>query len=301
MHKVAITGASGMLGAAILDRFSDHFQVFATSRSKGLCRNNITWTLFDILDQEKLTHWLIQDKPDVVIHCAAMVNVDECEKEITKAEALHINTTKIIADTIAKWQGRLVYISTDAVFDGKKLGFYTETDQPNPLSVYGRTKYLGEIEALNTSKNNLVLRTTIFGHQSIPGRSSFADWLLDGVQNQKQLTLFADVEFTPIHVTHFSDILFKLLTSYPEIKGLFHLSGSTKLSKYDFGMQLASKFGFSIENISPSTLAQANLLALRAKNMTLSSKKLAKLLNRQFPSAQAGMACLKPMLNIEAL
>ncbi|MCX7121826.1 MAG: SDR family oxidoreductase [Gammaproteobacteria bacterium] len=292
-RKIAVTGARGMLGTAILNRFSDDFNIFATSRTKGLCKNNIHWKLFDLLDSEKLTAWLIKNKPDVVIHCAAMVNVDECEKEVKRAEALHVNTTKLITETISAWNARLVYISTDAVFDGKKIGFYAEIDKPCPLSIYGRTKYQGEVATLNASENNLVLRTTIFGNQKISGRISFADWLLDSLQNQKRLTLFTDVEFTPIHVSHFSDILFRILTCRTEVKGLFHLSGSTKLSKYDFGLQLAQQLNLPTSHILQSTLEQANLLALRGKNMTLSNEKLSLLMNIKFPTARDGIMCLK--------
>lgn len=293
LDKVAVTGASGMLGTAILDRFAGFCELYPTSRTRGLCGDRINWSLFDLLDQTSLVTWLTKHKPKIVIHCAAMIAVDECEKEPAVATTLHKDIVSLIASTISEWNGRLVYISTDAVFDGRLDRAYTEDDQPKPLNVYGRTKLLGEIATLNASSNNLVLRTTIFGWSRTGSRRSFAEWILDGLAKKLPLVMFNDVNFTPIHVGHVADIIYLILTFNPNLSGLFHLSGETELSKYEFAIKLANEFGLSTEGILPSSIDSANLIAVRSKNMTLSNAKLAVAMNKELPTVQSGLAYLK--------
>lgn len=291
--KVAVTGASGTLGTAILRELSDNCQVYATSRTHGLTGKNIEWDLFDLLDHSKLIAWLQKNKPDVVIHCAAMVDVDACEKNNVSAMTLHAEIPQLISSVIANWRSRLVYISTDAVFDGQKDGLYVEGDSVNPLNVYGGTKLLGELATLNASPDNLILRTTIFGRQHKGTRIFFADWVLNGLMNKQTLTLFNDVYFTPIHVVHFAKILYQIICIYPALSGLFHLSGSEKLSKYDFAMRVAQAFRLPSVHLASASIDRSELLARRAKNMSLSNEKLSRLLRVTLPSVGQGIELFK--------
>ena len=106
--KIAVTGASGMLGTALINKFGDQYRVYATARSQGLIKQNVYWHCFDLTDLERLESWLLKTKPDVVIHCAAMVNVDECEIKEDLAYQLHVKTTEIIANFLNNHNGRLV-------------------------------------------------------------------------------------------------------------------------------------------------------------------------------------------------
>ena len=150
--KIAVTGASGMLGTALIYKFGDQYQVYATSRSQGLIKKNVYWHCFDLTDLERLDSWLLKTKPDVVIHCAAMVNVDECEIKEDLAYQLHVKTTEIIANFLNNHDGQLIYISSDSVFDGYKKNKYSEEDLTNPLNVYSKTKLLGENSVLSMKK-----------------------------------------------------------------------------------------------------------------------------------------------------
>ncbi|OGT37973.1 MAG: hypothetical protein A3F11_03110 [Gammaproteobacteria bacterium RIFCSPHIGHO2_12_FULL_37_14] len=287
--KIAITGASGMLGSAILDCLDDGHSIFATSRTTGYRRPGVQWRQFDLLDKEKLTRWLIEIKPDVVIHCAAIINVDSCERESILAEALHVGSTAVINDTIADWNGRLIYISTDSIFDGKQETPYQEEDPPNPLNVYGRTKHRGELAVLK-NPDSLVLRTNIFGWSQAE-RISFAEWILKGLVEKLHLTMFADVSFTPIHVSHVAEVICKILSS--NITGLFHLTGNSILSKYDFTLKMASIFGLSAENVTSSSINDVHLIAPRPKNMALANHKLCTALDYQLPTIDDGIKKLK--------
>lgn len=297
--KVAITGASGMLGTALLDCFVNQnqttnskygmFEVFAASRTKGFTGDKIHWDTFDLSDINSLKHWLFSYRPDVVIHNAAIINVDLCEKEPHLSRTVHVDATKIMSDSISAWGGRLLYISTDAVFDGKKSGLYEETDSPNPMNVYAKTKWEGENITLEAS-NGLVLRTTIFGwNQS--NRISFAEWVLKGLVEQSQLTMFSDVFFTPIHVSHAANIIAKIIVS--DMSGIYHLSGSSVLSKYEFAKNMSKTFNLCGDNIISTSVEKSNLIAFRSKNMTLTNAKLIKDLNIQIPTVDEGIELFK--------
>lgn len=290
LKKIGVVGASGMLGTAILDQLKGQYRVFATSRHKGYEHPGIEWRLFDLLDSVKLAQWLKDTRPQIVIHCAAIVNVDACEKDIETALAVHAESAQVITDTISTWNGRLIYISSDAVFDGTKKSLYQEEDIPHPLSVYGHTKLQGERITLSVP-TGIVLRTTIFGWSLAP-RPSFAEWVLRGLVEQTPLTMFTDVIFTPIYVSHFAEICIRLI-EMSGLTGLFHLSGCSILSKYDFAIKLGTHFGLSTQNIIPVSVDTIKLGAKRAKNMTLANTKLSQALNDKLPSVDAGIEYFK--------
>lgn len=284
--RVGITGAGGMLGMALVHTLSSHFAVFAAGRAIAPYPGDATWDHFDLHDRNSLRAWLLNRRPHVVIHNAAIVNVDSCEKRFDEVSYIHSGVIPVIADTIAQWQGRLVYISTDAVFNGQKTGPYSELDEPCPLNAYGLTKLHGERATLETS-GGLVLRTNIFGW-SPNDRISFAEWLLKGLVEQSDLKLFTDVFYTPIHVCHLAQIVADLIRNHQT--GLLHATGSTELSKHEFGMLMAATFGLETSRVRQTSVDAAGLAALRPKNMALSNGKLRGVLGRPIPGAPNGIA-----------
>ena len=288
--KVIVTGASGMLGTALIDRLADDFTVIATSRQTGYQKSNVEWTKSDLLDSHAFRSWLIKKRPDVVIHCAALVDVDYCERNPTLAEDIHVRSTQTIISVLKDYGGRIIYISTDSVFNGKKDGLYTEKDIPKPINIYAKTKLAGEEIALSYSQA-VVLRTNIFGW-SWSGKLSFAEWILSGLKTNTVLNMFNDVYYTPISVFNLSDIIAEIL--YKEIfKGLYHASGSTSLSKYDFAIRMASIFNLNADNIFSKSIEKAELLALRPKNMALSNKYIQSFLSYDIPTIEEGIFLMK--------
>ena len=277
--RIGVTGASGMLGTALIDELSDKHEVFATSRSKGLKKDGIQWECFDLTNSQNLNQWLVDVTPDVVVHCAAMVDVDKCEDNVDFAKNLHIGTTKIIANYLDRNNKKLIYISTDSVFDGKKNRPYVELDKVNPLNIYAKTKLLGEQPVL-LMEDGLVLRTNIIGWGR-SGNISFAEWMLKGLVESKPLTLFDDVIFSPLNVSDLSVIITQTIDS--GISGLYHCASKDYISKYDFGIKMAEVFNLSISNIKKISVEDMNFKANRPKNMALDSSKLSLILEYDFP------------------
>jgi dTDP-4-dehydrorhamnose reductase len=287
--RIGITGASGMLGAALASHLSKSHQIFATSRNKGVEGQNIEWDCFDLTDTALLNQWLEETRLDIIIHCAAIINVDACEDSVEIATRLHVETTKIMANYLDANNGRLIYISTDSVFDGKKQDPYSEGDVPNPLNAYAKTKIAGEKATLSI-KNGLALRVNIIGWTQ-EGRASFAEWMLRGVINNTTLNLFYDVYFSPLHVDKLSLIVERIIED--PIYGLYHCASSDSISKYDFGVQMTKMFRLSVSNINRVSVEGMDFQAERPRNMALDSGKLAGKLKCDMPSAIDSIKLIK--------
>ena len=291
--KVGVTGASGMLGTSLVAHLSEKHKVFATSRSKGIEGDNIEWDCFDLTDIALLNEWLEKSKLDVVIHCAAIVNVDACEENVELATELHVETTKAMVDYLSSSFGRLIYISTDSVFDGEKQGAYSESDLENPLNVYAKTKLMGE-RPVQLMTNGLVLRTNIIGWD-LRNSVSFAEWMLKKLTDNVPLNLFYDVNFSPLHVDNLSLIIGKIIER--PIFGLHHCVSSDSISKYDFGKKMAETFQLSNENINRVSVDSIDFKANRPKNMALNIKKISAVLKHDFPSAIDAIKLMKRQYN----
>lgn len=292
---VGVTGASGMLGSALLSHLSKSYRVFATSRGKGIEGKNIKWNCFDLTDSMLLSEWLETIKPDVVIHCAAIVNVDLCEDNANLAKKLHMKTTEVMANYLDSNGGRLIYISTDSVFDGEKQGAYSESDLVSPLNVYAKTKIMGE-KSVQSMNNGLVLRTNIIGWTQ-ESKTSFAEWVLDSLNDNAPLNLFYDVYFSPINVYDLSFIIEKIIEK--PILGLYHCGSSDNISKYDFGKKMAKIFQLSDANINRVSIDSIDFKASRPKNMALNSDKLSGNLQYDIPSAIDSIVLMKNQYDIQ--
>jgi len=287
--KIGITGANGMLGRALVTVLSKRYKVFATSRSKGIEGEDIEWDCFDLTDAKLLDKWLDKVKPDLVVHCAAIVNVDFCEENPELATLLHVETTRAMSYYLEKNKGRLIYISTDSVFDGRKSNSYSESDSVNPLNVYAKTKLMGEF-FVKSMTQGLVLRTNIIG-QTRRGETSFFEWVLKELSDNKPLNLFYDVKFSPLDVYSLSFFIEKIVEN--PLVGLYHCASNDGISKYDFGREVARIFQLSDSNINRTSINDAEFKAHRPKNMTLNVEKISIALKYNLPSSMDVIKLMK--------
>ena len=278
--KIGVTGASGMLGTALVIHLSKSYEVYATSRSKGIEGKKIEWDCFDLTDIPLLNKWLNKVKPDVVIHCAAIVNVDLCEENVDLATKLHFETTKVMANYLDSNSGRLIYISTDSIFDGENQNAYSESDLVEPLNIYAKTKLMGELP-VSSMDSGLVLRINIIGWTQ-NNEASFAEWVLKSLIDKTPLNLFHDVHFSPLHVDDLSSIIERIINR--PIFGLYHCASSSSISNYDFGKKMAEIFQLSDLNINRVGIASMKFKANRPKNMALDVKKISLALECNLPS-----------------
>lgn len=283
--RILITGASGLLGLNLALETAEKHVVYGTAKDHLLNTRDFTVLPGDLLAPGAVEQALDQAQPDWVIHCAALANIDACEADPVLARKVNTDLPAKLATSVARGGARLVHISTDAVFDGRR-GNYREEDLPNPLGVYARTKLDGETAVMQANPDAIVARVNLFGW-SLSGRRSLGEFFVRNLLAGKRVNGFTDVYFCPLLVNDLAHLLVKMLQK--ELSGLYHVVSPECLSKYEFGLRLAEKFGLDASLIAPTSVQQGGLLAARSPNLTLRTDKLALALGEPLPTASEGL------------
>lgn len=285
MTRILVTGASGLLGLNL------SLMEIGTHTIVGVDRSKLAGTPFEIikaeLTQPGLFSRLIDEvRPEAIIHTAANANVNSCKSDPQGARHLNGELPGILAKSAARAGVRFLHISTDAVFDGTKDGLYTETDTPNPLSVYAQTKLLGEQTVLAANPNAIVARVNFFGW-SLSGTRSLPEFFVNKLSAGETCSGFTDVYFCPMFVGDLAATLLQMLEK--GLSGLYHVVGSEALSKYDFGVKIARQFQFDKSLVLPKSVEESGLIAKRSHNLRLSIHKLSTDLGQEIPGVSTGI------------
>lgn len=270
--KVLVIGGSGLLGKKLRDIFiENNYDVYSTyyrTHPSNIERNY----QLDITQKKDVDTVIIKIKPDVVVHAAALTNVDECEKNQDMADAINTQGTKNIAETVKKIGSKFMYISTDYVFDGEK-GLYTEQDEVNPINYYGVTKLKGEEVVKNIVDDCIIVRTSvIFG---LSNKKNFVTWILDNLQRQRRIRIVNDQYVSPTLNTDLSEQLVALLKN--DAQGVFHTAGGERINRYAFSQIVADVFHLDKTLIQAISVNDMNWLAERPKDSSLDVSKVTRL------------------------
>ena len=222
----------------------------------------------------------------LVINCVAVASHEACESDPEMAESVNARFPGIWASVAAQAGARFVHISTDAVFDGSRAELYTETDETAPESVYGRTKVQGEQAVLAANPDALVLRVNFFGW-SRSQKSGILDFFVNAFTHHTPITGFQDYVVSSLYVGDLAEAVMELVER--GASGVFHAVSSTPLSKYDFGLTVASAAALPAYSMAAGSLADATGLAPRGHNLSLSTGKIEKVLGRAMPTSEAGV------------
>ena len=283
-QTVLVTGACGLLGAHLVALLGRSFRVVGVDRHTWWGDVPATILQGDLAESAFRSACLAEVAPDVLIHCAAMVNVDTCEQRPLEAYAANSELTRALARAVPAGC-LLAYITTDGIFKGDRA-FATEADLPCPRTVYGRAKLQGEWEVQLATANHLIIRTNFYGWSSGRKQTS-AEWLYNALASRAPLTAFDDFFFTPIYVVDFVERLEILLRQ--EHRGLFHLCGRDRVSKYDFVMRMASAASLPPDHVSRGSIDEAHLVAPRPKDMSLSSERFCRVIGVDVPGCEDGL------------
>lgn len=267
--KLYVTGIAGMLGYGIYTALKDKAVITGTD-IVDIDIPGLSYQKISLYDMEAVERDIVNEKPDVVVHTAAAVNVDECEEKPEYARRLNTEVTGKLAAVCERHGIQMVYISTDAVFDGETSALYTEEDAVNPINVYGKTKLDGEAEVLKNPRG-LVFRTNIYGI-NIQKKQSFGEWIYNALKEDKTLHMFTDIYFSPILVNDLADLIYRACEK--QLSGLYHACGTGCISKYDFGKKLKEVFKIETGSICKSVSGSMKFKAKRAKHMGMSNRKL---------------------------
>lgn len=285
MTRILVTGVSGLLGINLSHEMMREYDIVGVDRGKLVNAPFKIWKA-DLLDPGAVDAILNSMRPNWLINCAALADLEACENTQYLARALNTDLPAQMAKACRSRDISFAHISTDAVFDGEKDGFYTEEDPPNPLGVYSQTKLDGERAVLNENKNAIVARVNFYGW-SLSGKRSLAEFFHHNLTNNKSMSGFTDVIFCPMFVNHTARILIKMLEK--KLSGLYHLVGTQAMSKYQFGVEIARKFSLQEGEISPKSILASSLTARRAHNLALSTHKLSTDLGETLPEFSTGL------------
>lgn len=230
-------------------------------------------------------------KPDLVIHTAALVDVDYCEDHADEAWLTNVEGAENVACASKEVVAKMVYISTDSVFDGRK-GMYVEEDTPQPVNVYAMTKLEGERRVRCWLPNSMIVRTAFYGWAtSSSGKVSLAQWIVTELKKGEAINLFTDVSFSPILASNLAEVLVEMYDG--NVSGVYHVGGSERCSKYIFGREIAQAFGLDVNLIKPSSIVTAGLRAPRPKDISLDSTKVSRVINTRLLNVKEGIALLR--------
>ena len=284
-RRILVTGASGLLGLNLALEAAKEYTVFGQVNSHLLHTAAFTSIQADLLVPGTAERLIEQTQPDWVIHCAALANLDACEADPAQAQQLNTEVPRKLAKVVARGGARLLHVSTDAVFDGRR-GDYTEQDAPNPLGVYARTKLEGELAVATANPDAIIARVNLFGW-SLNGRRSLAEFFFYNLSAGRPVQGFTDVFFCPLLANHLAQLFLKMLQAH--LTGLYHVVSSQSSSKYQFGVEVARKFGLDENLISPVSIITGGLKAVRSPNLTLRVDKLTQALGESIPKLSTGL------------
>ena len=223
--KIMITGGAGQLGYDVIKELNSrgYFNIYAPTIEE-----------LDLTDKTKVDEAFEREKPEIVIHCAAYTAVDKAEENYEAAYDINVNATSYISDNCKKLNSKLVYISTDYVFDGKKdlNSTYNVDDTPNPSSVYGKTKLLGERAALNNPKKFIVRTSWVFG---INGKNLMKT-MLNLRKTKKELSIVGDQYGSPTYTVDLARLLVDMTET--DKYGLYHANNEGYCNWAEFAEEI---------------------------------------------------------------
>jgi len=277
VKKLIITGTSGMLGSNLAITAKDDYEIYGLDLAP--LNNNIPNQIkIDLTDLERVNKVIKEIGPDYIVHCAAMTDVNLCEEMPESARSANALATRILA-RVGGEKAKFIYISTAAIFDGKK-GAYKEDDATAPVNIYAKTKLEGEGFVEEYAKNNIIIRTDIIGWKR---KQYFVQVIFDTLSNNETVRGYVDAYFSPISSYSMAKCIRKLLNT--DFCGKLHIGSKDQISKYDFSLGFAKTFGFD-EKLVIKGSANDGSGASRPMNSSLNVSKAMNILKELNTAAQ---------------
>ena len=283
---VLVTGASGLLGAhACLAAAARGMRVTGTVHRHPVSLPGVELVGVDLAGAGDVRALLDDARPDWVLHCAAMTEVDRAEEHPELAARANVEMTALLAGAAAGAGAGFVYVSTDAVYPGT-AGGYGEDDATGPVNVYARSKLAGEAAARAAGARHLVVRANLFGW-NVQAKQSLAEWVLARLEAGDEVPGFADVCFNPLEASELAETLLDLAAG-PH-RGTVNAGAADRVSKYAFARTVAEVFGFDPGRVRAASAADVAFRAPRPRDTSMDVSRLAAWLGRTPPTVRAGI------------
>ena len=256
--KFFITGVNGQLGYDIKNELLErgYTDILAPTREE-----------LDITNEDEVKKMVVEYCPSVIFHCAAYTAVDKAEEEQEKCYQVNVLGTKYLTEAAKEVGAKIIYISTDYVFDGTKEGIYQTDDKVNPVNYYGKTKYLGE-NFVREYDNHIIVRISwVFG---INGKN-FIRTMLNLAESHKELNVVCDQIGSPTYTKDLAGLLVNMFLS--NIKGLYHVTNEGYCSWYEFAEFIFKESRKKVK-VRPILTKDYKTIAKRPLNSKLSKESL---------------------------
>lgn len=279
MHALVV-GANGLVGSRLVTQLlSQGHRVSAIARGEQRCDARAAYHQADLGEREGLAQLVAAAKADVLVNCAAMTDVDGCEREPDKAYVANVEGVATLCRAARAAGTFLVHVSTDYVFDGD-AGPYDVDDVPNPRGAYAITKHMGEqaIRTLCEKGRWAIARTAVvYGWPPAGKQKNFGSWLVDSLSKGQPVKLFEDQWVSPSLALNVAEMLAELAAR--ALPGTWHTCGAEIVDRVTFGRRLCERFGFDGALIEPSRMADVKLLSPRPAKAGLKTTRTAEALS----------------------
>ena len=283
--KVFITGGSGLLALNWAIAIRDSHNVTLGLHKQAVKIHGVNTQKIDLDSVEHLAQVFDESGTNIVLHTAGYTNIEACEASPSRAWHINVNLANNVAEACAKLRLPLIHISTDHLYAGHEP-MLDEFCVLKPLNVYGKTKAEAEVLVLESHPDSLVIRTNFFGWGS-SYRQSFSDMIISSLRSGKELKLFTDVYYTPILAETLASAVHDLVKL--KASGVVNVVGGERISKYNFGIDIARVFSLDAGLIKPSLLSDNVGLVKRPIEMSLSNQKACQLLGRELGNVTDGI------------
>ena len=267
--KFFITGGSGLLGERLATIASNDDEI-VLSHNSNPTKNTIKC---DITDKNEVEKVINKNKPDTIVHCAAMTDVDLCEDEIDIAYRINSDGTRNMAQAAENIGAKIIYVSTDFVFDGDK-GYYSEDDEVNPLGIYAKSKYDGEVQLKKYSTNWAIARVSVlYGWHK---KANFTTWVINQLRSNNSINIVTDQINSPTYADNAGEAIFEIAKQ--DKNGIYHTAGNDRINRFDFTQKIAEAFNLNKDLINPTTSDKFIQKAPRPRDSSLNVNKIKKVL-----------------------
>lgn len=304
-RTLLVLGASGLTGYKTMQLAKKRFDTHGTYNLRKT--ENESLIKLDVTRGDEMKKVVHEIKPDIIVNTVALHNVDYCETH--EDEAYNVNSRVVgnLAEICNNLGVRLIHISTDFVFDGT-VGNYSESDKPNPLNVYARSKLEGEIHASKCSSFCILRPSVVYGwtlteKQATTASSSgkpqnFALWALSKMKKNEEMKIVDDQYTSPTLADVLASVSLRLATS--DMNEIFHVSGTNSISRYEFTRKLAVMMGYPSSNIMPISSKTFSQVAKRPANSSLNCAKVQEALNYRLLNVDESLAVMRSQIEVEA-
>lgn len=274
MKKILIIGGTSLLGNQLILDLQKDFDLTATYHKNKINEKlSVETVSLNIRDNVSIKKIITSSYYDFVLHCVSQGDVDYCEKNKKEAWKINVLATKHIADVCYRQKTRLVYFSTNAIYDGV-AGNYSEDSRTKPINYYGKTKLLGENMVKKSGVSYIILRlNTMFGWNTLGQRENPAVWIIKNLKNSKKIKVVDDVYNNHLWVGFVSKIIRKVLKNWPNNE-VFNIAGSECISRYEFALKVAKIFNLNPKFISQAKSTNFLFLAPRPKDTCFKTNKM---------------------------